>query len=527
MCFFFEQKQTFLAWPKFSNLCYANFKFHKRTAMTRNTVITILMFSALLVVFQAIIGSQFFLMAEVLWLAISVLVILSLFLQRSRAKHKQAEIELEQARKELQFLVVQRTRRLNELNQALQNEVRLQEHTSKRLQSANDLLDSILTSMPSMLIALTPEGVITHWNRASEFLTGIKEQDALDKNLMQLCPDLPVDWDAIHGAITSLVPSSNENISWRGIFCDVSVYPLQGGGAKGAVVRIDDVTTRTTVETMLIHNEKMMSLGEMAAGTAHEVNNPLATILQNAQNAERRLFGRLKGNASAAEKVGLDLNVLHLYLKERDVARIFSDIRDAGQRATDIVTNMLSFARKSGSEFEATDLCELVNNTLVLARQNKAAKGKGRDKVKFVTNFEESPIIVKCLPNEIQQVLLNLITNAEQALQGFEPNDGRRTISVSVGSSDDSARIEVRDNGPGIPSEQRSHIFQPFYTTKNVGSGTGLGLSVSYFIVTKHHGGSIYHEPARGGGCVFVVNLPKQDMNQHLMEADANASRMD
>jgi two-component system NtrC family sensor kinase len=457
-------------------------------------------------------------MTDVLVVAILSLIVLAVFLQRSRSKHKKAQLELEQARQELQFLVVQRTRRLNELNQALQSEVRLQEQTARRLQTTYDLLDSILTCMPSMLVAVTPEGNVTHWNRASELLTGIDEARALDHNLMSLCPDLPVDWSTIHDTITQLIPATIENIEWRGIYCDAAVYPLMGGGAQGAVLRIDDVTTRTTVETMLIHNEKMMSLGEMAAGTAHEVNNPLATILQNAQNAERRLFGRLKGNISAAEKAGLALDQLQEYLRERDIQRMFNDIRNAGERASEIVTNMLAFARRSSSDFEKVDVCELVNNTLLLARQNSAAKGRGRDKVKLLTHFDDDPVYVECLATEIQQVLLNLLTNAEQALQGYEPQDGRRRITVSVRDESDAVTIEVQDNGPGIPPEQRRHIFEPFYTTKTVGKGTGLGLSVSYFIVTKHHGGTIVHEPARGGGCVFIVTLPKRQGSVAVLE---------
>jgi two-component system, NtrC family, sensor kinase len=491
--------------------------------MTRATPMLIILLSAETAHGQSIITqakSPF--MVELLLAMVAILVVVAIVLQRSRAKHKQAEHELEQARKELQFLVVQRTRRLNELNQALQNEIRLQEHTSRSLQSANDLLDSILTCMPSMLVAVTPDGNVTHWNKASELLTGIDESQALNKNLLELCPDLPVSWSTIHDTIARLVPSSDENIGWMGIYCDVAVYPLLGGGAKGAVLRIDDVTTRTTVETMLIHNEKMMSLGEMAAGTAHEVNNPLATILQNVQNTERRLFGRLKGNLSAAEKVGLDLSVLQAYLEERDIQRMFNDIRNAGERATEIVTNMLAFSRRSSTEFEDVDLCELVNNTLVLARQNSAAKGKQRDKVKLTTHFEDSPVIVECLATEIQQVLLNLITNAEQALQGFEPPEGRRMITISVRADESTATLEVKDNGPGIPSEQRRHVFEPFYTTKTVGNGTGLGLSVSYFIITKHHSGNIMLEPARGGGCVFIVTLPKQQTDTKPLEVSAH-----
>ncbi len=465
-----------------------------------------------------------FFMTEMLLTAIVCLVVLAIVLHRSRAKHQMAEAELEQARKELQFLVVQRTRRLHELNQALQNEIRLQDHTSRSLQSANDLLDSILTCMPSMLVAVTPDGSVTHWNKASELLTGIDVAIALGKNLLELCPDLPVSWSTIQDTIACLVPCTEEGVAWKGIYCDVAVYPLLGSVAKGAVLRIDDVTTRTTVETMLIHNEKMMSLGEMAAGTAHEVNNPLATILQNVQNAERRLFGRLKGNTNAADKVGLDWHLMQAYLEERDIRRMFNDIRDAGERATEIVTNMLAFSRRSCSDQEDIDLCELVNNTIILARQNTAAKGKGRDKVKLQTTFEDSPVVVQCLATEIQQVLLNLITNAEQALQGFEPKEGRRSITINVRADKETATLEVQDNGPGISAELRRHVFEPFYTTKKVGHGTGLGLSVSYFIITKHHGGTITLEPARGGGCLFIVTLPRHQTTPQTLENSPHVS---
>jgi len=445
---------------------------------------------------------------ELLLFTVALLVVSAVFLQHSVVKHKRAQQELEKNREELQFLVVQRTRRLNELNQALQSEIRLQEDTARSLMSANDLLDSILSCMPSMLVAITPEGVITHWNHASTLLTGVPEDEALGRSLFDVCKDIPLDWLQIKHTIGCQIPLSSESLHWRGISCDVVVYPLTSG-AKGAVIRVDDVTTRSTLETMMVHNEKMMSMGQMAAGTAHEVNNPLATIMQNLQNAERRLFGKLKGNVSAAEKVGLDWQPFQDYLQERDLKRILNDIRAAGERATDIVTNMLSFSRRASTEFELVDVADMINNTLVLAKQNIAAQGKGRDKVKIVTELSDEPISLECLTTEIQQVLLNLVTNAEQALQGYDTGESKKRIVIRSFADDRTVRIEVEDNGPGIPDDVRPHIFEPFFTTKIVGSGTGLGLSVSYFIVSRHHEGSIQVEPRRGGGSTFVVILPK------------------
>lgn len=448
-------------------------------------------------------------MVELLLLMIVLLVLSAIFLQRSVIKHKHAKQELEKARQELQFLVVQRTRRLNEVNHALQSEVNLQEETSRSLMVANELLDSILSSMPSMLVAITPDGEVTHWNKASELITGFIEKDALGHPLHRLCPDLPIDWNELKDTIDCQSPLIKENLNWRGISCDITIYPLTGGGSRGAVLRIDDVTTRTTVETIMIHNEKMLALGQMAAGAAHEVNNPLATILQSLQNAERRLFSRIKSNNNAAEKVGLNWHTLQDYLVERDIQRIFADMRSAGERATEIVTNMLSFSRRSSQTFECVDLDEIIANTLILAKQNIAVQGKGRDKVKIKVYPSDIPISLECLTTEIQQVLLNLITNAEQALQGFDTGLHKKRISIRTYVDENNVRIEVEDNGPGIPEDIRQHIFEPFFTTKIVGSGTGLGLSVSYFIITKHHGGSIHVESADEGGSIFVVILPK------------------
>lgn len=433
-----------------------------------------------------------------------------LLFSRVASKNKRVKDELEQARQELQFLVNQRSKRLNEVNRALQDEVKLQEVTSRSLVTTNDLLDSILSCMPSMVVAITPDGTVTHWNDAATSYTDIAEIDALDRPLMTLCADLPLAWHEIAYTINHMIPLSKEGLRWRNMSCDFAVYPLRGGGAKGAVIRIDDVTTRSLLETRMIHNEKMMSLGQMAAGTAHEVNNPLATIMQNVQNIERRLFGKLKGNMAAAEKIGLEWSSLQNYLTERDIQRMFNDTREAGERATEIVKNMLSFARRENHDYETIDANVLLANTIVLAKQNIAAQGRGRDKVKLIAEYTEGELLLECLVTEIQQVLLNFIINAEQALQGFTTEEGKKLINLRVFDDESFVRIEVEDNGPGIPSDIRQHIFEPFFTTKTVGAGTGLGLSVSYFIITRHHDGQIYFEPSRRGGCIFVIILPKK-----------------
>lgn len=209
-------------------------------------------------------------------------------LQRSRAAHKRSKKTLKHSKKDLEQRIIDRTNKLRAINNQLYDEISKHEITEELLRETQDYLHSIINSMPSILIGVTKQGAITHWNSAAEHITGVNMRDALGQHINQLCPSLPVTTESIGTAIEQGLPQVSENIQQgRGSnaqYSDLAIYPLISSEVVGAVIRVDDVTLRVRVENMMIQNEKMLSLGELAAGMAHEINNPLSAILHGVQN---------------------------------------------------------------------------------------------------------------------------------------------------------------------------------------------------------------------------------------------------
>lgn len=262
------------------------------------------------------------------------------------------------------------------------------------------------------------------------------------------------------------------------------------------------------LEEMMVQSEKMVSIGGLAAGMAHEINNPLAGILQNIQVIQNRLKENLPANISTADQLGLNLETLREYLNKREIFRMMDSVMDAGKRAAAIVSNMLTFSRKSSSSFVLEDVCELLDKTLDLAASDYNLKKRfDFKKIKIIREYGRDIPKIKCKTSEIQQVFFNILSNGAQAMMSFahilEP-----CFVLSVQKRADGIRIEITDNGPGMKEEVQKRIFEPFFTTKEVGEGTGLGLAVSYFIITENHKGRIDVRSKPFKGTTFTIDLP-------------------
>jgi two-component system, NtrC family, sensor kinase len=267
---------------------------------------------------------------------------------------------------------------------------------------------------------------------------------------------------------------------------------------------------RVQLEEQLQISEKMASIGLLAAGVAHEINNPLSAILHGVQNIHRRTAPDFPANQKVASEMRIDLAQVHAYLRARDIYKILDDMRDAGERSAGIVTNMLEFARSSNRAHSLIDLHAVIDHSLELSRKMlELHTTEGTLHPRIITELRQDSLPVLCSAAELQQVLLNLLRNATQALETSEftpPNVP--TIHLRLYRDGQEAVIEIEDNGPGMPENIRRHIFEPFFTTKEVGKGTGLGLSVSYFIITEHHAGTIEVESIPGRGSRFIIRLP-------------------
>ncbi|XPS82671.1 two component system sensor histidine kinase [Desulfosarcina variabilis str. Montpellier] len=270
------------------------------------------------------------------------------------------------------------------------------------------------------------------------------------------------------------------------------------------------MTERVRLEEMMIQSEKMLSVGGLAAGMAHEVNNPLAGILQNASVLENRLMSDLPANQQAAEAAGISLAAIRHYLELRKLPGMIESIRESGSRAAAIVKNMLGFARKSDRRVSSQNLGKLLDQTLDLVRTDYDMK-KRYDVKQIHIERDYDPLVpsVPCEASKIQQVFLNILKKGAVAMAEVKDAPAPPAFVFRVQNDDAWVRVEIQDSGPGMNENTRRRIFEPFFTTKPVGQGTGLGLSVSYFIVTEDHGGEMSVHAAEGGGTRFVIRLPK------------------
>ena len=261
-------------------------------------------------------------------------------------------------------------------------------------------------------------------------------------------------------------------------------------------------------QAQLIQAEKMASLGELTAGIAHEIQNPL-NFVNNFSEVSAELVDEMKEELSKSNFE--DANAIADDLKQN-----LEKINHHGKRAGDIVKGMLQHSRKSEGKKEPTDINALCDEYLRLAYHGLRAKDKTFN-AKFETEFDESLPKINVVPQDIGRVILNLINNAfyavnekqkaESEMQNVGTKKYEPTVTISTKDLNGRAEIIIRDNGNGIPKNIVDKIFQPFFTTKPTGQGTGLGLSLSYDIV-KAHGGEIKVETKEGEGTGFMIQLP-------------------
>ncbi len=407
--------------------------------------------------------------------------------------------ELQQINHELDKRVRERTAELQERNQ--------------ELSSLRRLLENVMNSMPSVLVTVDAENRILQWNREAAELSGTSLTEARGKllseafpGLCEVMPDGAADPDK-----QQVLQRKRALLKIPGgdpLLVDISVYPLHGEGDGGAVIRADNVAEQARLEEIMIQAEKMLSVGGLAAGMAHEINNPLAGILQNLQVVENRLVNPLRKNLEAATELGLSFENIKAYIEQRDILSMVGNAIQSGRRAAAIVENILSFSRQAESKKSPQDLIPLLEKTLdLLDNDYNFQLGYDFRKIQIVRELEEGLPPVPCEETKIQQVLLNILQNAAQAMRSHEAQEPCRLI-LRLSRQGDMAQIEICDNGPGIEVGLQRRIFEPFYTTKGGRGGTGLGLSVSYFIVSEQHGGELLVEPAAGGGCCFIIRLP-------------------
>jgi PAS domain S-box-containing protein len=395
------------------------------------------------------------------------------------------------------------------------SDITRQKQDEEELRRLRNSLSNIIDSMPSVLVAVDGDGKVTQWNSQTEKTTGLSFEEARDRPLTEVFPSLVDAMGRIGASIRERrvisTPKVSRVMEQETRFEDITIFPLVANGVEGAVIRVDDVTERVRMEEIMIQSEKMLTVGGLAAGMAHEINNPLAGMLQTAGVMNNRLNKSfdIPANQRAAEAAGTTMDAIESFMKARSIPRMLNTIISSGERVVDVINNMLGFARKGDTEKTSHYAGKILDKTLDLAATDYDLK-KQYDfkKIKIVKQYSDNLPAVPCQASEIQQVLLNIFGNGAQAMQLGKTENPQFIVRTYLESNRNMVCVEIEDNGPGMDEVTLKKVFDPFFTTKPKGEGMGLGLSVSYFIITENHKGEMMVESQPGDGTKFIIRLP-------------------
>lgn len=394
----------------------------------------------------------------------------------------------------------------------LEKEIVERKENEMAVKDLKNVLSRIIDSMPSIIIVVDIQARITLWNQEARSITGIDIETVKDRSVFEVLPFMKQEASIVTKAINQVEIQRDQKLEvmmkQERNFFDVTVYPLMSDKIEGAVIRIDNVTQSVAMEEMIIQTEKMQSIGSLAAGMAHEINNPLAGIMQNTQVLRNRIQENLPKNIEVARETGIDFDKIQIYMEKRGIFNMIESIMASGRRAADIVANMLTFSRKSESSFSEQNICELLDRTIEIIENDYDFKKRADFKnIEIVRDYKNCSQLVKCDSGKIQQVFFNILKNGAHAM--IETAAERKPVfKTRIYQENQFMVITIEDNGPGMDEHIKTHIFEPFFTTKPVGVGTGLGLYVSYFIVSENHKGTITVESTQGKGTKFIVRLP-------------------
>ncbi len=400
------------------------------------------------------------------------------------------------------------------------------------LRQANAEIAQLIASLSSILIVVSTDLQVLHWNPSAEKILGLPAEEAVNRPLSEM--HLGWDREAIYNGIEKCRREGAAQ------FLDPMRFKRKGGGEgwigtnispiydqdkiiNGFILLGSDITERKELENQVAQGQKLKSIGQLAAGIAHEINTPIQYIGDNTHFLQtsfadiihvfqmyQNLVASIKKGPAAIEEI----QHLEAAAQKADLDFLFSEIPlaleqslDGIQRVSEIVRSMKEFSHPGVTYKTAVDINKGILNTITVAR----------NEWKYVADVETdlAPDLpnVHCLPGEINQVLLNIIINAAQAIAEniTENNKAKGKITVSSRHAGGWVEIRIKDSGPGIPENIQQHIFEPFFTTKEVGKGTGQGLAIAYNVIEVKHGGKLSYETRVGEGTTFIIRLPVQN----------------
>lgn len=436
--------------------------------------------------------------------------------QSEQAAHEAREIS-EQARLDLELA-----------NHDLQGAIQRAGDLMAAAEMENQAKSALLAALPSILICMNDDYLITQWNPEAEAAFGLTAPEVMGQSLEHF----QIFWvwarvvEGLHKCKSCLLPVRLDNVPFTRLdgtegFLGITITPLKGKSDEllGFILLAADITERKRLETQLVHAQKMESIGQLAAGIAHEINTPIQYIGDNVRFLEEG-FVTLRGlqadfeqllicgktGASCPEtvanvKAAMEEADLEYLLDE--MPKAIAQSLDGIARVSHIVQAMKHFSHPGTTEKTLVDINRVIDSTVTVARN------EWKYTADVITEFDPNLPLVPCLPGDFSQAILNLIVNAAHAIKDVVGDSGDKGhIVLSTRCSGAWTEIRIRDTGTGIPNSVRSRIFDPFFTTKEVGRGTGQGLSIAHSIIVEKHGGEISFETETGKGTTFLLRLP-------------------
>lgn len=400
-----------------------------------------------------------------------------------------------------------------------------QKRTEDNLKQLHLQNKHLIASVPSILISVDENNIITQWNKMAETVFGIKLDNAIGTPFqecgIQWCEKSDI--DLILSCRNSAQSTRIDDVRFKNLlgkigFLGITVTPIKE--MNTLLIIGSDITQRKILEDQLIQSQKLESIGQLAAGIAHEINTPTQYVgdnthfLQDAFREQCKLIKQYSGFLKACKSGDLTDTLIRKVEeteKEVDAEYLIDEIPKAIQqsldgidRVTKIVRAMKEFSHPSTEEKTPIDINKAIESTITVARN------EWKYVAEVLTVFDNSLPMVPCQPDKFNQAILNIIINAAHAIGDVigKSGNGKGIITVSTHRNGNSAEVRIQDTGTGISEEVRPKIFDPFFTTKEVGRGTGQGLAIAHDIIVKKHNGTISYETEVGRGTVFIIRIP-------------------
>ena len=412
---------------------------------------------------------------------------------------------------------------------ATEQDITERKNVEQQTRDAHRDNEQLLSALPSVLISLDRNYRVSKWNAAAENIFGIPVEKATGVRFKEC--DIKWDWDKIQ-SIINVCEKTGESVILDDIkyvradtkdgYFNLTVNPLKDDShaITGFLLLGADTTEKMVLESQLTQAQKLESIGSLAAGIAHEINTPTQFVGDNIHFLEgafkdiQTMLDKYDQLLEANQKKEVPdelIKEIETVAEEADKEFLSGEIPKAIQsslkgvgRITTIVKAMKDFSHPGSKEKSLVDINRMIESTVTIS------KNEWKYVSEVVTNFDPSLDLVPCYPDEFNQVILNLITNASHAIGNVvtEGSKDMGTITIETHKEDDHALITVSDTGTGMPDSIKDKIFDHFFTTKEVGRGTGQGLSISRSIIVEKHHGSLSVDTEEGKGTTFFIRLP-------------------